>query len=288
MFGQDIGLSYSLAGTVILSNLIAIPMFFAVIPAIVRLSALRREALVPLAIAIAVTAALAASPEITTILELVVFSAFGIGLKLANWPRAPIILGFVIGVLLETSFYQTSVIWGWSALTRPITAILLVAVVITAIVSFVRADWDKLRGPRLATGIMIAVFAAFFALVAAMAWPLSTQARTFPLLVASSSAILLAIVVVHFFRAHQTTPADPVHFLGAFALFVAATPFLGIIPASFAFVLYVLVRQGYSWWSALLTTVVFCALEFAFVSSVFDVMIEREIIGRIAWAILYR
>ena len=49
----------------------------------------------------------------------------GLVLKRAGWPRAPFILGFVLGGLVETSYYQTAVIWGWSALWRPMTIVLL-------------------------------------------------------------------------------------------------------------------------------------------------------------------
>src|SRR5690606_14973241 len=58
MLNVDLNLSYALGVTVILANIIAIPAFFMVVPTIVRLSALRREAIVPIAIAISVTAAL--------------------------------------------------------------------------------------------------------------------------------------------------------------------------------------------------------------------------------------
>src|SRR5688572_29983547 len=124
MLDQDIALTYLLGGTVVAANLIAIPLFFLAVPWIVRFSAVRREMIAPFAIAIGVTASLIHEPNLITHVELLFATALGLALKAANWPRAPFILGFVVGDLLEAASYQTAVIWGWSALMRPMTIVL--------------------------------------------------------------------------------------------------------------------------------------------------------------------
>ncbi len=83
----------------------------------------------PFAIVIGVTASLIHEPNLITHVELLFATALGLALKAANWPRAPFILGFVVGDLLEASSYQTAVIWGWSALMRPMTIVLALALV---------------------------------------------------------------------------------------------------------------------------------------------------------------
>jgi hypothetical protein len=91
---------------------------------------LRRSAqlIAPFAIVIGVTASLIHEPNLITHAELVLATAH-LALKAAKWPRAPFILGFVVGDLLEASSCQTAVIWGWSALTRPMTVVLALALV---------------------------------------------------------------------------------------------------------------------------------------------------------------
>ena len=78
MLTTDIGLSYALAATVILSNLLAVPFFFAVIPPLVRLSALRMDAIAPLAIAASVTAAMVNEPRLMTLVQILAASILGI------------------------------------------------------------------------------------------------------------------------------------------------------------------------------------------------------------------
>ena len=93
MLGQDIALTYLLGGAVIAANLIAIPLFFLVVPWIVRFSAVRREMIAPFAIVIGVTASLIHEPSLMTHAQLIFATALGLALKSANWPRAPFILG---------------------------------------------------------------------------------------------------------------------------------------------------------------------------------------------------
>jgi TctA family transporter len=168
MMKTNIELAYILAATVILANILAIPLFFAVVPSIVRLSALRRDAIAPLVIVTSVTAALISAPSISTHLQLLLATLLGIGLKAANWPRAPFILGFVIADMGEGAFFHTAAIWGWSALLRPITFLLFASLVVWLIVSLRTRPAFTLGGPRRTTLILAAALIAFFAIVFAL------------------------------------------------------------------------------------------------------------------------
>ncbi|MEO1399094.1 MAG: tripartite tricarboxylate transporter permease, partial [Pseudomonadota bacterium] len=132
----DIHVPLILAATVLLSNVIAIPMFFATVPHIVRLAALQREHMVPFAIAISLFAALYQSMSTVVLVQFVAASAIGIALRRVNWPRAPFLLGFIMGPLAEISFIQTSQIWGWSMFARPATIVLWLVFVFIAVRSF--------------------------------------------------------------------------------------------------------------------------------------------------------
>ena len=129
LLGKDVGLSYALAATVAFSNLLAIPLFFMVVPFIVRLSALRLDSVAPVAIVLSLTAALINEPKLTTILQVALATLLGVGLKRANWPRAPFVLGFVVADMAEGAYFQTAAIWGWRALERPQALILAAALI---------------------------------------------------------------------------------------------------------------------------------------------------------------
>ena len=151
-------------------------MFFAVVPYLVRLNALRRESVAPIAISLSVMAALVSSPNVSTILQVAVASAFGLALRWGGWPRAPFILGFVLGGLGETSFNQTATIWGWTAIYRPLTAILVVLLIVWLVHVILTHRIAHLEVPRFRTLAVASGLIAFFiaVIVASLELPLGT------------------------------------------------------------------------------------------------------------------
>jgi TctA family transporter len=287
MFGEHIGLSYTLAATVIAANLIAVPFFFMIIPMLVRLSAAKSDALVPIAISISVTASLMAQPSISSVGQLLLFSLFGIGLKLANWPRAPIVLGFVVGDLLESSLYQTSAIWGWSAAQRPIALFLAACVVVAIVLSIRPREWARLEVSRNATLTMAGLLSAFFVATILLSSNLSAQAGTFPILASAVSLGLCLAVLLQVSKGTDSKSVEVVKFVVPFVLFVIATPILGVFATTLGFVFWVLRAQGYGFPAAAITALCLVAAQFALLDAVFDVQIEQDLIGRVAWHFLY-
>ena len=78
---------------------------------------------------LSLTAALINEPKLTTILQVALATLLGVGLKRANWPRAPFVLGFVVADMAESAYFQTAAIWGWRALERPQALILAAALI---------------------------------------------------------------------------------------------------------------------------------------------------------------
>lgn len=287
MLTTDIKLSYALVATVILANVIAIPAFFLVVPSIVRLAALRREAIVPVAIAVSVMASLIDEPTLATVVQVFIAAILGIGLKLANWPRAPFILGFVIAGLAEGSFFLTAEIWGWSALTRPITILLLVALVAWLAFSMRRRSPLQIAGPKSTTIILSSALIAFFAVTFILALPLDLKSGLAPMSISVFAIILCTLILITALRVRVSTQSDEVmRFIGSTGLFIAATPFLGIVVASLAYVTAVLRRTGISYTNAILVAIGCGVLQLVLLVTVFDVLVEREIIGRMLWAAL--
>jgi hypothetical protein len=280
----DVGLSYSLAAAVCLSNLIVVPIFFCVIPALVRLSAIRREAIVPFAIAISVTAAMIDSPRPLTVILLIASSIIGLGLRIANWPRAPFLLGYVLGDLGEKSYFHTVEVFGWSALTRPATAIMILLLVGWIVYVIRSRPVSHIPGPRAATVAVGTGLIVLFGLAILVAlYTISTSASVVPIAVSAFGAVLSAVMIALAFHAGEAPAAEPMHNVVAFGLFLASIPAIGVIGASFGFCLYVLRTMGISMRAALIASVTFSGFLLAVLSLLFDVIVEREIIGRIAW-----
>jgi putative tricarboxylic transport membrane protein len=287
MLTRDINLSFALAATVILSNLLAIPAFFAVIPSIVRLSALKREAIVPLAIAISVTASLIESPTLATVVEVFVASLFGVGLKLANWPRAPFILGFVIAGMVEESYFLTSQIWGWSALARPLTIILLLALATALVFSLRRSPPLSIAGPKQSNLVVTFGLIAFFCGIFILSLALPLQSGLGPGALSVFGVSLCALISIAALRVQDSLKSDEImRYLGATALFIVSTPFLGVTLSSFLYVAALLKRSGLALPRSIAVAAIYSALQLLLLASVFDVLVQREILGRLFWEAL--
>jgi TctA family transporter len=287
MLTSNVGLSYALGIAVILANLIAIPVFFLVVPLIVRLSALRRESLVPFAIAIAVTSALIRAPNYFTHVQLLIASALGLALKAANWPRAPFILGFVIGGLVETSAYQTWVLWGWSALARPITFALTLALLGWLAYAVRRRPMVQFAGPREANIVLAGLLAAMFAAAMLAAWPLPAAGGLPVLAVCGVGIAMTAAIAALAYRTDGASASEEkIRHLGWFGLFLAATPVIGLPASTFLFVERMLAAIGIRRTVTFASAILFVAVQLAFLSLVLDVAIEKEILGRALWAAL--
>jgi putative tricarboxylic transport membrane protein len=62
---------------------------------------------------------------------LVVLSAIGYGLLRFNWPRAPFVIGIVLGKIAEESLHKALELWGLRFFTRPLSLILIGLIVLT-------------------------------------------------------------------------------------------------------------------------------------------------------------
>lgn len=285
MLTTHLHLSYMLGGAVILSNLIAIPVFFAAVPGLVRLSALRREMLVPIAIAVAVTSTLLREPSYFTFVQLFLASALGLGLKAANWPRAPFILGFVVADLAETSAYQTWAIWGLRALERPFTLV-LGALLLGWIAYALRYRPLSAAGGSRPWSLVIAIaLGGIFATIAFSALQLRGVGSILPAVCGISGFMICGAIFIMTWRSPASErTGEPIRHAGWLALYLVAIPFAGLTLSTFAFTGIILHRVGLSIRRSIMVALVLALAQLAIASLFVDVLIEREILGRALWA----
>ncbi len=288
LLDEDIGLSIALAVTIVMANLIAIPIFFLVVPMIVRLSAINRDAIVPFAIAAAVSAALIYDPTGITIIQLAIASAVGILLKRADWPRAPFILGFVMGPIVEISFIQTSAIWGWAALARPFTLLLSAAL----IVALVRAFRDKGTLfpvlPRRQNIALTALFLLVFAAAGLTSLWLPERASNVPTMIAGFGLFAATAILALQSRAqtgHEPT-VERFENVGSYCAYIAALPLFGLPAATAMFAAFVLKNIGVRPAKILLAVGLFFVIQLTILVAVFDLTAERELIGWLLHALI--
>ena len=269
MLGLDVGPSMlttqlptamTFAWTVILANLLTIPLFLLVVPHLVRFTGLRPKAIAAFALVAVVTAALGTATDVFDPLQFAAGGVLGVALYLAGLPRAPFLLGFVMGPMVENSLSKTMQVFGPEAILRPGVLILGAALLVVL--------W-RLRRPQegVATATKRSREAAFIVLGAmvllglcaiADAGHFTASSKIAPI---ASALILIGASLFTVLRVRREPPAPAPSMsllMGlAFALLVAAAPFIGLMPASMGFLL--LVRKTFAerwtWMPAILIAV---------------------------------
>ncbi|WP_157987865.1 tripartite tricarboxylate transporter permease [Jiangella endophytica] len=175
-------------------------------PWLTKVTKVRASLLAPLIIVLAVTGAYGLESRTSDVLLAIAFGLLGYAMRAIGMPVIPLILGLVLGPMVERSYLQSvETFGGLSAfVTRPISLVLViltVAVIVFEIISNRRAkvsEEAKEEGVRSATRPRTLLVIGGLGVVAAGALVLATdfreQSRTFPLII---STIMLALVVLY-------------------------------------------------------------------------------------------
>lgn len=282
---DSINVSFTLAATILLSNLLAVPVFFAAVPFVVRLTALRRDHLIPIAISISLFAALMTSMSLSTLLQFAAGGIIGVGLKWVGWPRAPFLLGFVLGPIAEIAYLQSTQIWGWSMFFRPVTVLMLLAFGFTIARALFRRRPSARSVLGRVDGLVALPILVMFALALSMTLRLPVGSSPAPLIVTLIGCGLSGWLLVSSFRPHalQREPLEQFDWLVTTAAFCAAVPVAGLPLASAGYTLFMLTRLGVRWWKAIAWGAALALVELGLLSLVLDLRAEPLVWGWVIW-----
>ncbi len=134
MLGQHAHLTMIIVLTLAIGNLLVTAIgLFASAP-LIRLTALPYPAISAVVIPLVILAAFLDMRSWFAIPILVIFSIVGLLMKHFGWPRPPLILGFILGPIIDINMQTALSIYGVvGVITRPLTIALLVLLVITVV-----------------------------------------------------------------------------------------------------------------------------------------------------------
>ena len=278
-------LLYLIVWSVALASIVGAAICFAVSPLIARLTNIRFALIAAPLLLVMVAGAYQSTQTLGDIAVLLVLGIVGWYMKQADWPRAPVLVGFVLAGPMEQYFWLTNQIHGWSWLGRP--GVLVIASFI--VVPLVWKSVTALRGRRETTApvaaalagdedpdprgtsssrLILAVLAVgVFAYAAYETSGFRPNARLLPLLAIVPGLALAILVLVQEGRAHRKYPDgfrldawEEYPVAGMLLLYGVGIALLGLNLATLAFLLLVLTRfAGMKLIPATLYTVVLIA-----------------------------
>ncbi len=123
---------YVLMWGLMIANILAVIMFVLVAPSLGYLSYVRGNLLIPFVLVLTFLGAYLGHRAWENMVLLVALGVLGYFLKKFHWPRAPFVIGLILGPIAEDSFHKAMSLWGPSFLLRP-GALFMISLIILSI-----------------------------------------------------------------------------------------------------------------------------------------------------------
>lgn len=130
MLDKHLTLTFSMVWTMVVANVITVAVSLLFLNQLARLTSVRGTLLIPFILFLAFIGAFTEHNHIGDLVTLLLFGGVGYLMVRCSWPRAPLVLGFVLGEIAETNFYISSTRYGLSWLYDPMVLVLMVLTVI--------------------------------------------------------------------------------------------------------------------------------------------------------------
>jgi TctA family transporter len=144
MMTDNLPLVWTLIWALVVGNLIAVTFLLFIMRWVTLLTFVNGAMLVPFIVVLAVTGSYVNEGQWENLLILVALSVVGYGMLRFNWPRAPFVIGLVLGRISEESLHKALGLWGLNFFTRPLSLVLIGLIVLT--IAF--AAYRNLKPPR--------------------------------------------------------------------------------------------------------------------------------------------
>ena len=130
MLDKYLTLTFSMVWTMVVANVITVAASLLFLNQLAKLTSVRGTLLIPFILFLAFIGAFTEHNNIGDLITLLLFGGLGYLMVRCSWPRAPLVLGFVLGEIAETNFYISTTRYGLSWLYHPVVLILMVLTVV--------------------------------------------------------------------------------------------------------------------------------------------------------------
>ncbi|MFT5439026.1 MAG: putative tricarboxylic transport membrane protein [Alphaproteobacteria bacterium] len=224
MLTTSLDISFSLVWTLVIANILGAGLLMAWGNQVAKLTFLPGHYLVPAILLFVFMGAWIGNGVLGDWISLLVFGLIGWVMKISGWSRPPMVLGFILGIIMENGLHIGMQTYGWDFITRPIVLIIVALILFTLITAWRKANKNRADGnikevgdgadidnPRLALPfdiLLLVIFAG--AAMVALTW---VPAARFMPLVATLPAIALLLIIIwrdaKAVRERKAIPAGP-------------------------------------------------------------------------------
>lgn len=138
MLDKNLIVTFSMVWTMVVANIITVAISLIFLNQLAKLTTVRGSILIPFILLLAFIGAYTSNNHPGDLLVMLVFGFLGYVMILCGWPRAPLVLGFVLERIAENNFYISTIRYGTSWLTRPVVMILIAITIFVIIYPIIR------------------------------------------------------------------------------------------------------------------------------------------------------
>ena len=222
MLTERLDVTFSLVWTLAIANIIGAGLLLAWGKHVAKITFVPSFYIVPLVILFMFMGAWIGNSAIGDWVSLLAFGLIGWLMKLGGWPRPPLVLGYILGKIMENGLQISIQTNGWNILTRPITLIIFALIAVTlysavrrhrkdgrekaAAAAEAEAKGETLEvaeqsgegeggSPKVSLAIDF-LFLAMFAYAAYEVWDMPNAARFFPLVAIVPAILFLSVAIM--------------------------------------------------------------------------------------------
>lgn len=138
MLDKYLVLTFSMVWTLAVANIITVAASLVFLNQLAKLTLVRGSILIPFILFLAFIGSYTSNNHLGDLVVFLFFGFLGYVMIRCDWPRAPLVLGFVLGKIAENNFYISTLRYGASWLLRPVVLILIVLSLIVILYPLVR------------------------------------------------------------------------------------------------------------------------------------------------------
>jgi putative tricarboxylic transport membrane protein len=146
MLTTHLTVTFSMVWTIVIANVITVVVCFLFLNHLAKLTVVRAHLLIPVILVLVFVGSYTSNNDYGDVLVMLFFGAVGYLMVAGGWPRAPFVLGLVLGKIVENNLYISVARYGTDWLTRPIVLVLAALAVAVMFYPLIQARRSAARG----------------------------------------------------------------------------------------------------------------------------------------------
>ena len=146
MLTTHLTVTFSMVWTIVLANIITVVACFLFLNHLAKLTVVRGSLLLPVILVLVFVGSYTANNDYGDVLLMLFFGAVGYLMVAGGWPRAPFVLGLVLGKIVENNLYISVARYEAEWLTRPIVLVLAALAIAVMFYPLLQARRSAARG----------------------------------------------------------------------------------------------------------------------------------------------